>query len=384
MFSASPLRDLCVSAVSGAAVFWLFMPLTRRAVLRSFALSCARATEKARVFPSEILRYSDPATEFAILRLTAPAHTSRLPDYGCRAVSRNSGFLLYTSDRTGSLQAFRMDQRTGESEQLTEAAALVPGALSLLADDRGCLYFDGPLLRVVEFPKMRGREIYRIQEPWTAARALSLERDGSHALVVEAGEGRSRIRLAPLRRGSPRTVIELPDLATLALPRPRGDAVLYRHGEALSVCGYDGKPNRTLEVPPGRRGPAFWSPDGQTVLYLEFPAQAAELNSIREVDAAGDADRLLARTSQFVSFAPNRDASVFVGASGSKASPYILLLLRATRRELPVCEHRSSDPARVKPVFSPDSQHVFFESDRDGRPAIYRLDVEKLVAETPG
>ncbi len=352
-------------------------------MLWSFALSRVCAAAKPRVFPSEIRRYSDPATEFSVLRLTAPAHSSRLPDYGCRAVSRNSGFLLYTSDRTGSPQAFRMDLRNGQSEQLSQAAALVPGALSLLPNDRGCLYIDGRSLVMLEFSKLRSREIYRIAEPWTGSRALSIERDGSHALVVEEAAGRSRIRLVPVRGGSPRTVIELPDVATLASPRPRGAAVLYLHGEELSVCGYDGERNRTLGIPPGHRGPAFWSPDGQTVLYLEIPFQPAELNSIREVEAAGDSDRLLAPTSQFVSFAPNRDASVFVGASGSKASPYILLLLRATRRELPVCEHRSSDPVAVKPVFSPDSQHVFFESDRDGKPAIYRLDVEKLVAETP-
>ena len=53
-----------------------------------------------------------------------------------------------------------------------------------------------------------------------------------------------------------------------------------------------------------------------------------------------------------------------------------------TRRELTLCEHHSSDPFTVTPIFSPDSQRVFFQSDRDGKPALYRVQVERFVEET--
>jgi oligogalacturonide lyase len=36
----------------------------------------------------------------------------------------------------------------------------------------------------------------------------------------------------------------------------------------------------------------------------------------------------------------------------------------------------------VSPVFSPDSQSIFFASDRHGKSAIYRVHVEKFVEET--
>ena len=55
---------------------------------------------------------------------------------------------------------------------------------------------------------------------------------------------------------------------------------------------------------------------------------------------------------------------------------------RVARRELTLCEHRSSDPYSVAPVFSPNSQRVYFQSDKDGKPAIYRVQVEKFVEET--
>lgn len=52
------------------------------------------------------------------------------------------------------------------------------------------------------------------------------------------------------------------------------------------------------------------------------------------------------------------------------------------KRELTLCEHRASDPAMAAPVFSANSQQLFFTSDLHGNPAIYRLDVTKLVSET--
>jgi oligogalacturonide lyase len=71
-----------------------------------------------------------------------------------------------------------------------------------------------------------------------------------------------------------------------------------------------------------------------------------------------------------------------VGASQNRAAPYILILLRLTRRELSLCEHRASNPAMAAPIFSADSQQIFFESDRDGKPAIYKVHVSQLVEET--
>ena len=80
----------------------------------------------------------------------------------------------------------------------------------------------------------------------------------------------------------------------------------------------------------------------------------------------------------------NRDTSVFVGASHNVASPVVLILLRVTRRELTLCEHKASHPETVAPVFAPDSQRIYFQSDRDGKPALYCMHAEKLVEKTEG
>ena len=49
-----------------------------------------------------------------------------------------------------------------------------------------------------------------------------------------------------------------------------------------------------------------------------------------------------------------------------------------------LAEHRASDPKMVAPVFSPNSQRVYFSSDQHGKPAIYTMSVERLVEETEG
>jgi len=166
------------------------------------------------------------------------------------------------------------------------------------------------------------------------------------------------------------------------MPRPKRASVLYRRGDALWLANYDGKQNYRLRLAEGGIGPAFWGPDGRSVFYLSYPEDAHKLHAIREFIPDTNEDKEVATTTQFVGFGRNADASVFAGASGSKASPYVLLLVRAVKRELTLCEHRASDPKIVNPMFSPNSQRVFFGSDRHGKPAIYSISVEKLVEET--
>ena len=202
-------------------------------------------------------------------------------------------------------------------------------------------------------------------------------------MFAERRQGVSRLRLVGLSRGTGRTVTEAPFELADPLPRPRRAQILYRQGsEALWLVDSDGREPRRLHLEDGSVGPADWSPDGKTVLYLNLPADKSRLNTIRECTPDQNTDALVAKTSQFVQFGFNHDASVFVGASRNAGSPDVLLLLRVTRREFTLCEHHASDPASVVPIFSPDSRAVYFQSDRHGKSAIYTVAVEKLVEAT--
>jgi oligogalacturonide lyase len=350
------------------------MALSRRWFLASLPAACfGQSGAKGRVLPSAIKRYADPATEFTVLRLTDPAHASVIS--GPRAISKH-GFLICASDVSGRYEAYRIELKSGQQRQLTEAVALDARSIVLTPDDRGIVYLDGSSVMTASLSSLHTREVYKI--PDGTGRGLALAEDGLYGALVEP----RGLRLINMAKGTAETLAEGDDISD-PLPRPKRASVLYRRGGGLWLANYDAKQNYRLRVSEDSIGPALWSPDGRSIFYLSYPPDAAhKLHSLREFVPDSNEDKAIAETSQFVGIGRNTDASVFAGASGSKASPYVLLLVRAVKRELTICEHRASDPAMVCPVFSPNSQRVFFMSDRHGKTAIYSMAVEKLVEET--
>ena len=335
---------------------------------------------KGQVIEPEIGRYPDEATEFQVYRLTDPSHTSTLPAGGATAITRNSGALLYCSDRTGSPQAFRMNLKTGEAQQLTDRKDLDGASMTLLPDGRSFCYFGGRTLYLSSVPTLRERPVYMVPEGWEAGPGLSATGDGARILFVERRDGGSRLRSVTLAQAAARTILESPSTLADPVERPQRAQILYRLGVGgLGLVSADGRGNTELKLAAGGIGPSHWSADGKTLIYLSFPEDHTQLNAIREYTPDVQTDKLLANTSQYVAFSPNRDTSVFVGASRNAASPAILILLRVTRRERILCEHRASRPDTVAPFFSPDAQRIYFQSDRHGKPAIYSLHVERLV-----
>lgn len=358
---------------------------SRRALLAFMAGSRLASAEQRptvtgpELLPSELKRYADPATEFIVTRLTDPKHSSYLTAPYNRAISR-SGFLLYSSDSSGSLGLYRMDLRRGQYQRIASPTALEPGSVALLPNDRTCCYADGQSLRLLAMANLRDRELYSAQSPFNQIAACAVDRNGAYIYVVERGAGRSRIQAVAAARGTASTLVESDSEIGMPLPRPSG-GIAYRCGNEIHFCDATGN-HRPLPLASGRTGPVYWTPDGSSLLYLNFPERPGELNNIREFVFDTSADKLLAKTTQYVCFAPNVDATVFVGASGSKASPHVLILIRSVRRELTLCEHKARDPRNLSVAFSPNSQVVLFQTDVHGSPAIYSMPVERFVTET--
>ncbi len=359
--------------------------LSRRLLLAS-AWPAARllaASSKGESFPSQSSRYADAATEFDVYRLTDPSYSSVLPAYYNRYIAHNSGWMLLGCDRSGSFQAFRIDLKTGAMRQLTEAAELDPSSLTLTPDNRSFCYFAGRTLFLASLGGLHDRELYQVAEGWERCPGLSVGPNGTDATFAERRGEASRLRLVPFAKGAARTVVEAPFAMSDPLPRPMRAQILYRQSDsALWLVNMDGTQNRALKTAAGRTVSANWTADGRTLLYLNLPEDRKQLNTIREYTPDTSADKVVAKTSQFVSLGFNRDSSVFAGASGNLGSPYLLLLLRVAQRELSLCEHKSSHPEMAAPSFTPDSQRVYFQSDRDGKPAIYGMHIERLVEKT--
>ena len=106
------------------------------AALLSIEVSSAAvgaAYEKGMLLPAELKRYADPATEFGVVRLTDPSHESWLPAYYGRIISHRGDFLLYASDRSGSMQGYRMDLKNGQSREVANDTGLLPASLRAAA-----------------------------------------------------------------------------------------------------------------------------------------------------------------------------------------------------------------------------------------------------------
>lgn len=359
------------------------MSLTRRTFVASLAgAGVCLAADKGQAFPSEAKRYSDEATENYVVRLTDPLHQSWLPACYSRAISRKNDFLIYSSDRTGLVQAYRLDLKNGQSRALTAVPELVTDSVTLAPDEREFAYLAGRLLYLEHIGGGHAREVYRAEEGFSFGTGFSLSEDGLVATLVENKPGLSRLRLITMRTGAAATLVESPDPISDPQPRPKRAGIMYRRNNELWIVNYDGAQNRKLRIAPGGLATALWSGDGRTIDYLNIPDDPKRLHNIREFTPDTNEDQFVSNTTQFVTFNRNADTSVFVGASGSKASPYMLLLVRSVKRELTLCEHRASDPRRVTAFFSPNSQRVIFQSDRDGKMALYSIAVDRLVEET--
>jgi oligogalacturonide lyase len=319
----------------------------------------------------EFIRYSDPVTENTLVRLTSPASASLLPDPTNRFISLKGRFLVFSSDRNGQFNPFRADLRTGALSQIAETQSLRPDSLCLEGQDRWLRFIEGD--RLVEM-NLLGRKTRVLAD---GVSAFSQVREPSEFIVVR------RKRLEYLSRSGPVLAEEVSDWC---LAGPGGVACLFgrelspTESELWYVSLQANAANKPVKLASGNISNARWSPFGRSVLFLRnAPANGVVLSDIREVSLDSLTEAEVGRTSQFADFNCNDDASVFVGASRSKAQPNVMILLRSPWRELTLCEHRAHEPRAVTPVFSPDNRRIFFQSDRDGKSALYSINVEAIV-----
>ena len=240
-----------------------------------------------------------------------------------------------------------MDLRTGLLRQLTETTKLDPKSLTLDATERDLLFLDGTDLRVYSFANKRVRTLSEGVDAFTIASDFRGDNkaDPGNLLILRAGKLQNV-------RGD----VMASDVFTKCLFSPDGSTVLLQRG-----TGPDGeflftRPRTAgAEVKLLAKGPIsypFWSADSRAIAYLrEF--------EVRQVSVPDGHDELIAKTTMFAAFSPNRDGSVFVGASRRQSAALGCDYDPQRPERVVLCGHRATDAAAVSPVFSPDSRRVF-------------------------
>jgi len=365
--------------------------ITRRAILAAglptvLAGAATPFTKKSKPLPAvgEFVRFVDPTTEATVVRLTSPASASYLPAAANRFISVRERFLIFSSDRTGRPAPFSVDLRSGLLRLLTTTADLRPKSLCLDAPGRLVYLIDGTALKQVA---LASKKVDVLSD---GVSAFTLGTSPSELLVVRGG------RLEQLNGKGSSALAD--NVAPWCALRPGGKGCAF--GRAVPAHADEqefwyvplaaGSGVRSMLVASGKISNPLWSPDGRSLMFLrQVPSNSTFVSSsgtfvseIREADPETGLEQRVASTSQFAAFATNADGSVFVGASASKAQPTIVLLLRSVQREFTLCEHRATHPVSVGPVFSPDSRRIYFESDQQGKSALYSVNVESLVEPT--
>jgi len=358
-------------------------PITRRSFAAILGGSVVWAQKKpgppiAR--QGEIVRFADPVTETVVARLTNPRTNSRLPAIQNRFVSARNHFLLFSSDRTGRMAPYHLDLRNGILRQLADPEQLDPLSLCMDSRERFVYFLDGQTLHEAALTNLKSRTVAE------GVNQFALGASTNEILMLKA----DRLELMTAGR-----TIPVGEDAIGASVRPGRNGCAYWRSDASRGTQFWYAPFPPPEAKPKllASGPVInpiWAVRGDSLFYLRqitIPPGDPGANpvitaDIHEVVPESGADQRVAATSQYAAFTPNANASVFVGASHSKAQPTILLLLRTTGREFTLCEHKSSNAAAVSPVFSPNSQRVYFQSDREGKWTIYSVNVEKLIEPT--
>jgi oligogalacturonide lyase len=320
----------------------------------------------------EFLAYLDPATENIVLRLTNPAYTSRSPASQNRHVSSRSPLLLFSNDRPGAMAPFTLDLKTAVLKQLAEPAELKTDTLMLGSADRACLFLDGQTLTRVSLDHGKLTTLADGVEDFHAQGVkdeIVVLRKGKLERIVGTTS-------TPLAEGASSRGLISPDGSACCFTREQSDGQYSLH--IVPMAG-----GRAVEAARGAITCPTWNPDSQAVLFLRDGEQENfPVTELWEAPADGGGARVVSRTSRFATFSPNGNGTVFVGASRSQAQPHVMLSLRTVHREMTLCEHKSSRPELVRPVFSPNSQRIYFQSDRHGKPALYTLSVAQLVEPT--
>ena len=338
---------------------------------------------------TEAKRYADPLTEREVWRLTPLTNPHYLPHSYQHFASEKNSFLLLAGERDGAPQVFRLELPSARLAQVSRGPGVAPFSICLAPDERSFFFLQDRSLKQVGLRTLKEREIWRVEEGWEPGGDLGVSIDGRCAALVEQGPGTWRIRVVETFKGKNWIVAE--EKVRLSRPqlRPKRDQVLYcQDGPSrLRLVNLDGKQKQALRPPQGdeQLGPEYWTGDGKLIGYVHYPDQSLRRATIRALNPDTREETVLGRCTQFWDAMGNADNSAIVGESRSKAGPNIYVLFPLTGREITVCEHSSSrrnEKAEPRPSFSPDSQWIYFTSDREGVPAVYRAGVSDWVEKT--
>jgi serine/threonine protein kinase/Tol biopolymer transport system component len=163
--------------------------------------------------------------------------------------------------------------------------------------------------------------------------------------------------------------------------------VTYPEG-SLWKAKADGSERLQLTFPPFKPVLPRWSPDGNTIVFFEFPVSSSRPARIYELPSAGGSPRPLMpddpRNQQDPNWSPDGNRIVFAGdatdAVAVKGAPAISVFDRQTRQVSPV----PGSQGLFSPRWSPDGQHLSALSSDSSAVLVFDFQTKKWTQVAKG
>ena len=373
--------------------------------------------------PAPRTPFDDPLTERKMFRLTNPAVLHHLPQYQHRFIAHNNSFLLLAAEHTGTRQLYRLELKRDRLVQLTDGPGVHPYAAHLQPNDRGLFFLQGKALHQANIDGGNLKTLYTCPDEWMFPGEIAISSNNRHAALIEMKESDwqssprllfesrplCRVRVIDLSSQSSRihnwVATEERRWLSTVLFRPGRSQLLYiREGPSnrvrnrLQLINLDGSEKASVRPTQAKERimQERWSTDGSRLRYINYPDVRRWSANICNLVPETRQESIETPCSAFGWFRENSDSSAIVGASRRPSGPNMYVLFPKMQREITLCEHQSSfksfpvagtdrmDPlaAVPSPALSPDSEWLYFVTDREGLPTLYAMPLDDLIEST--
>ena len=349
--------------------------------------------------PSAKRCFHDERTGREIWQLSQNDATSFAPYMYRRGFSHDERYVIYSSNRTGVWEVFRVEIETGETAQLTQNVGydIEHVALTMNPSGREAFLIAGTTIRAVDVQTGAERVVlnYAHLTGGKLAHSFSLTEDGKRLLIhyPRKGDGRTAIALgSAMGTESNGEEIYVFDentqriTHTLFCPtdsdiltynrQPDRQNELNAPPEVRARCWKlnlrTGEDVPFLIMPPGFRAThEYWSPDGKRLFFHRKHVPNWVPASIGSLPASGGEPTIHFETDKIKLGHSSLNAAMTHLVSDSqepKQNPLLLIDLATTHAET-LCWPNASGaghPNHIHPSFSPSGRYVLYTSDASG------------------
>lgn len=347
-----------------------------------------------KTYPPEWKRFTSPESGLEVIQLTSDGNLN------CGLYFYNDGFnlkdsmLVFASKRTGSMNLFTVDLRSGTIRQLTHGSKIRARGATYSAARNEVFFGDDRVVKALDVKTLKERILYNIPKGFTIAASLSVTADGSmiaFAVVKKpkndaAGVGQpfqSTIIAVNTITGYAHEVTHEESYISHVLINPVDTTkILYCHegawdtvAQRMWLVNSDGTGKCALrpeEDPVLRVGHEYWFNDGKHVGYQIGKPDKRKYIGILDVATKEYIEYPYADDKHTES---NSTGTMFVGDGMPKHADISIYTLEGGKTKQKVLyRHNSSyedEEQHPHPRFSPDDKSVFFTTDRDGQSNIY-------------